>query len=149
MKTKQILSKIQTIIPYELLDIIYSYITIDDRIFISKEEYKKYYFISYTYTRHKDFNKYIKRVIRNDHVLALSILYDENRDRWKKIRRFRGKIGSNHIKTFNFMHFLKQVALYYQSPRCKLFFIENMREDNIKKNKKLNNTKIKYTRWTN
>ena len=48
MKTKQILSQIQTIIPYELLDIIYSYITIDDRIFISKEEYKKYYFISYT-----------------------------------------------------------------------------------------------------
>jgi hypothetical protein len=134
--------------PEDLLPIVYSFIHINTRILLTKKEYEKYYIISSQYLINSmNFDYYIKDTIKKDNKLRFEILLKKNFEKWIKIKKFRGKIGVNHCKTTNYISYLKELTIHYNSGRCKMSIVDYLKIKRPKNNKEFKNTKIKYTRW--
>jgi|TARA_R110001592_G_scaffold18865_2_gene78085 hypothetical protein len=134
--------------PEDLLPIVYSFININTRYSLTKKEYEKYYIYSAVYlNKSNNFDYYIKDTIKTDNKLRFDILLKKNFEKWIKIKKFRGKIGVNHCKTTNYISYLKELTIHYNSGRCKVSIIDYLKIKRPKKNKEFKNTKIKYTRW--
>jgi hypothetical protein len=136
--------------PEDILPNIYSYLTLSTRYVLSKKEFEKYYLkTSNCVKKSKNFDKYIKNIIRKDNLLCFTILIEKNFELWIKIKQFKGKIGVNHCKTNNYLAFVKELCIHFNAGRCKMKLVNYYKEKRPKKNKKLKKTKIKYTRWNN
>lgn len=136
--------------PEDILPNIFSFLLPSTRLQVTKMEFRKYYLQSSCHkNKSKNFDKYIKDIIRKDKIIYFTILIENYFDLWVKIKKFKGKIGVNHCTTTNYLGFIKELCIHFGAGHCKMKLVNYYKFKRPKKNKNLKKTKIKYTRWSN
>lgn len=117
-------------LPYDISNIIVSYLTIQISYFPMNVKYlimeylpyhniyilNKYYYNMY----HKKviftpYDSYIRNIIRNDMIYIFQIVYTENKDKWSVNK----KISYKGKKVMNYIELLNQYCIEYKSSKCR------------------------------
>ena len=106
-------------LPKHLLDFIWdNYVSIDVKIFVSKEYYIKYhYLIKYIYFKNiSSYKRYIRNIVRNDYSFIFQQVVKENLTKWnkKKIR-----IQYKKVIYYSMYDYLNMLCIDYNSTRCR------------------------------
>jgi hypothetical protein len=130
-------------LPYELLDIIYSYVPKKVTAFLNKTNYiKEHQFITNNIINNGKMEIYIRIMIRQDNDFVFNQLLKENYTRWVIIKNYYYK----DCIYANYLIFLESYAIENQSTKCRKLLGELLKELGLSKNQHKKNT-IKYIRW--
>ena len=130
-------------LPYELVDIIYSYIPKKITTFLSKTNYiKEHHFITECMIKNGQIENYIRAMIRQDNDFVFNQLLRENYKRWLIVKKYYYK-DCIHL---NYLIFLESYSIENQSTKCRKLIGELLKELGLSKNQHKKNT-IKYIRW--
>ena len=130
-------------LPNEICDKIFEYVKDEEKIFINKEYYGKYHYLLKNKISDKNYDNYLRDIIRNDSDFVLNQLLEENYEKWlAKKKRFHKNIIYN-----NYSDYLIGLCLEYESTKCRELINEFYDNKGLSKNlhkKNRNNNK----RWT-
>ena len=129
-------------LPYELVDMIYSYIPKEVTIFLSKKNYLKEHHLIRKYINPRDIENYIRTTIRQDNDFVFNEMLKENHKRWLNMKNYYYK---NCIHS-NYLIFLESYAIDNESQKCLLLIRELFKELGLGKNQHKKKT-ITYIRW--
>lgn len=99
--------------PYELKDIIFSYLPLYRTVFLNTT----FYYKNHKFLKINSINKenYTRDIIRNDNVFVFAIILQENYEKWKKIPRYGYKNNIFH----NYLAFINYWTIHNNSSNCK------------------------------
>ena len=130
-------------LPYELVDIIYSYVPTPVKTFLSKQNYVTGHPLITNYIiNNGQMENYIRAMIRQDNDFVFGILLKENYKRWLIMKNYYYK---NCIHC-NYIVFLESYAIDNESTKCRKIIGDFFIEQGLSKNQHKKNT-IKYIRW--
>jgi hypothetical protein len=129
-------------LPYEMVDIIYSYIPKNVTIFLTKEQYVNEHQLIRKYIPNREIENYIRAMLRQDNDFVFKQLLKENQERWLNMKRYYYK-NCIHL---NYIIFLESYAIDNESTKCRNLIGELLEELGLSKNQHKKNT-IKYIRW--
>ena len=69
-------------LPVELLEIIYSYLPNQAKIFLNRDYYKKYHYLLRDMISPRNYDNYIRDMIKNNCTFVITQLMDENYKQW-------------------------------------------------------------------
>jgi len=101
-------------LPFELLDIIFSYFPDISKLRLNKYYYKKYHKIVMEKLVKGKGESYIRCMIRQDNEFIIKHLIDENYERWLKFRDY----YYGGLEFDNYIHFLKYYSSENNSEKC-------------------------------
>lgn len=139
--SKDILKNIDKL-PYELFDIIYSYIPKSVTIFLTKKNYTEDHHIIRLLIKKIDIENYIRTMVRCDNDFVFKQLLVENYYRWLNMRKYYYK----ECIYCNYLNFLESYAIDNQSTKCREIIINLFEEQGLRKNQHKKNT-IRYIKW--
>lgn len=131
-------------LPNEIIDVIYQFIPKHLLVFTSWNYYDNYHYLLKPFI--KNYESYLRYIIRRDHDFIFSKVIDENCNNWIKIKYY---LYNNNIFS-DYTFFLLHYSIENQSDKCKLLLKELIAKLYKNKNQpKKNNTKyingkIKY-----
>ena len=130
-------------LPYEIVDIIYSYIPKNVTAFLSKQNYlNEHKIITNTIINNGKMENLIRAMIRQDNNFVFNQLLKENYKRWLIMRKYYYK----DCIYLNYLIFFESYAIDNQSTKCRKLIGELLEELGLSKNQHKKNT-IKYIRW--
>ena len=135
-------------LPQDMVNIIYTFIPISTRIYLSKKEFDNNYldFVKNIGKRRNSLNTYITFLIKKKCSLQFEINLKNNYKRWCKIKKFQYKIDDSRFRFPTYICYLKYKCSEYESNLCKLAILNYEKEKEIKIYK---NKKIRNIRWKN
>jgi hypothetical protein len=119
-----------SILPYELKNIIYSYIPTIVKVFLNKDNYIENHNIIRNYINKKEIENYIRKIIRQDNDFVFKQILNENLINWLNLKNYyyRNCIYSNYII------FLNSYCIDNESYKCKNIIVKIMEKLGIIKN---------------
>jgi len=131
-----------SILPIDIIEIIYSYIPKFVTIFLTKKDYVEEHYLLKNYINKRDIENYIRAMIRRDNDFVLKHLLVENYTRWISIKKYyyKGAIYENYL------FFLKAYCIDNESINCKNVLIKLFEELGLSKNQHKKKT-YNYIRW--
>jgi len=129
-------------LPEDVIQIIQSYIPDIVTIFLTKETYIKKHNLIKKYIFKRNFENYIRCMIRQDNEFVFKQLLRENHERWINMKKcyYKNCIYSNYIT------FLESYAIDNESTKCRKIIGELFQELGLSKNQHKKNVS-KYIRW--
>jgi len=133
-----------SIIPNEIIEIIYSYVPMIYILFSNKKLYTKNHSLVKKYIPRDQYENYIRDTIRRDNYFVFTQLMRENQERWLYLKRYTYKstLFSNYI------YFLFEYCIENDSDHCKQIVQRFLQESGLSKNQHKKNTHTNI-RWTN
>ena len=130
------------LLPEDIVTIILAYIPNRISIFLQKDTYLMYHSTIKNYINKRNFENYIRTMIRQDNDFVLNLLLQENYQRWLNMKKYyyRTCIYSNYIT------FLQSYAIDHDSKKCKKTIANLMKELGLSKNQHKKKT-FTYIRW--
>ena len=130
-------------LPNEVCNKIFSYVRDEEKIFVNKECYLRYHHLLKDKINSKNYDNYLRDIIRTDATLVLNQLLEENYEKWLTKRK---RIHKNVIYS-NYIDYLIGLCMDYESTKCREL-INNFYENkglskNLHKKNRSNNK-----RWT-
>tara|TARA_Y100000591_G_C21789109_1_gene675545 strand:+ start:384 stop:791 length:408 start_codon:yes stop_codon:yes gene_type:complete len=128
------------ILPNDVINIIFSYLSIRNKIFLNNTYYKLYN--KYIYNYIKNYQSYIRDIIRNDYSYVFNYIIEKDINNWLTDNRF---IYYNNIYN-KYIDFILSYARKNNANKC--LYLLNLKL-NISKLKKLNckDTRIINKKW--
>jgi hypothetical protein len=126
----------------DIIDIIKSYIPNIYLIFVNKNYYTKYHYLIKELIPKKNYEKYIRYVIRKDNDILFQYILNDNINHFFKIKNYIYK----NIKYSNYLYFLIDFCIDNNSNNCRNILNEIMKEHRLCQNRHKKNTNI-HIRW--
>jgi hypothetical protein len=101
-------------LPFELLDIIFSYLPDISKLRLNKYHYKKYHPIVINIIKKDQRESYIRCMIRQDNEFIIRHLLEENYTKWMKIHNYYDK----GLEFNNYLCFFKYYCSENNSKKC-------------------------------
>jgi hypothetical protein len=126
-------------LPYENRNIIFSFIPIEQKIFLNKSNYIQNHKLIHNYINKKYIEEYIRKTIRQDHDFVFKQIFNENLIKWIQIRNYyyRNSVYSNYLM------FLNDYCIDNESYKCQKYIMKMMDKLGLRKNQ----YKKKYIRY--
>ena len=131
-----------SLLPDDILQIIKEYIPNSFLIFVNKHFYRNYHFLIKTLIPKKNYEKYIRHVIRNDNDFSFQNILNDNIKHFIKIKNYKYK---NIIYNY-YTNFLSEFCIQNNSNKCRNVLKEYLKLDVLCKNRHKKNTNI-HIRW--
>jgi hypothetical protein len=125
-------------LPNEILDLIFTYLSFNKKIFLNKKYYEKNNRLNYI----KNYKSFIRDIIRNDYVFVFKFKLIDNMNLWINELNYEYKNVIYH----NYIIFILFYCSKYSSNKCKNLILNKLNELGLKKIS-LKNNKIKYNKW--
>ena len=126
----------------DIIDIIKSYIPNIYLIFVNKNYYTKYHYLIKELIPKKNYEKYIRYVIRKDNDILFQYILNDNLNNFFKNKNYIYK----NIKYSNYLYFLIDFCIDNNSNNCRNILNEIMKEHRLCQNRHKKNTNI-HIRW--
>jgi hypothetical protein len=128
-------------LPLELIDIIYSFVPLEVKAFLTKNNYRKYHGLLREKIG-KKIENYIRHTIRQDNDFVFNrILYD-NYSKWFRMKNYYYK----EAIYANYIYFLDSYAIDNESSKCRELIRNLFTELGLEENRHKKKT-IKYIKW--
>lgn len=131
-------------LPYQIIERIWFYLDDVCKITTCKKYYNKYHYLIKENRFIKNYDSYVRSIVRDDHSFVFKFIVDENLEAWRK----KGKIYYKNIVYFSYLHFILDLIREYSSQKCKIVLWSYLNTfgygKNVHKNKR-----NKYIKWTN
>lgn len=104
-----------TKIPEVLIDIVYEYIPLSTKIFLTKKKYSENHYLVKSYINKRQYENYIRSMVRQDNSFVFSFLMHENIIIWTRIHNY---LYKDHTYP-NYILFLHEYCIENESTRCR------------------------------
>lgn len=117
-------------LPNEICDEIFLYVRDEEKMFVNKEYYIKYHHLLKDKINSKNYDNYVRDIIRTNSSFVLNQLLEENYERWlaKKKRIHKNVIYNNYID------YLIGLCMEYESTKCRELIINFYKNKGLSKN---------------
>jgi c-di-AMP phosphodiesterase-like protein len=132
---------IQQLTP-DIIDLIKEYTPKKYFVFTNRENYTTFHIHIKKYI--KNYNNYIRDIIRRDNEFVFNLIVRENIKKWSEIKQYKYK----NMIFQKFLYFINYYCLENDSNNCKNIINIFLKEDGLDKNLHKKNI-IKYIRWKN
>lgn len=129
-------------LPYEMLDIIYSYTPKSVTTFLSKTIYLKDHHLLRQTINSSDIENYIRTMVRQDNDFVFEQLLNENTKKWLNMKQYYHR----DCIYLNYLYFLHHYAMDNESIKCQKLLNKLFEELGLSKNQHKKNI-TKYIRW--
>ena len=136
------MDKITKRLPLELVRYIKEYIPKKNFVFTNRVNYNLYH--SLIKPSIKDYENYIRTMIRQDNEFVFKKIIEENFSKWYEIRQYKYK---NMIFN-NYFYFVMNFCIENESNNCIRMILEFLKEHGLGKNLHKKNI-VKYIKWKN
>jgi len=139
-----ILNKI-VILPDDIIDIIYSYISYKVKIFLNKNLYVQNHYVLQKYIIKGSMENYIRDVLRRDNEFVFTQILNENYSKWIfNLKKYNYK---NTIYN-NYLSFVTDFCLMNGSTKCRNIINDFLQKHELCKNQHKKNP-VRNIRWRN
>jgi hypothetical protein len=128
------------ILPEDVLDIIWQYMSTKQKKLVNKENYEKNQ-ILYEYKA----DKFMRKIIRNDYNYLFARNINYSYEKWRKIKKWTYK----KMILSNFIDYLRYLCIENNSNKCKIFLDNYERKNGYYQKKKFKNIKTIRCKWSN
>ena len=129
-------------LPPELIRYIKEYIPKKTFVFTNRENYNLYH--SLIKPSIKDYESYIRAMIRQDNEFVFKKIIEENISKWYEIRQYKYK----NMIFKNYLYFVMNFCIENESNNCRKTVLEFLKEHGLGKNLHKKNI-VKYIKWKN
>ena len=129
-------------LPPELIRYIKEYIPKKTFVFTNRENYNLYH--SLLKPSIKDYESYIRSMIRQDNEFVFKKIVEENFSKWYEIRQDKYK----NMIFKNYLYFVMNFCIENESNNCRKTVLEFLKEHGLGKNLHKKNI-VKYIKWKN
>ena len=129
-------------LPPELIRYIKEYIPKKTFVFTNRENYNLYH--SLLKPSIKDYESYIRTMIRQDNEFVFKKIVEENFSKWYEIRQYKYK----NMIFKNYLYFVMNFCIENESNNCRKTVLEFLKEHGLGKNLHKKNI-VKYIKWKN
>lgn len=130
-------------LPEVLVDIVYEYVPLSTKIFLTKKTYCENHYLVKSYINKRQYENYIRCMVRQDNSFVFSFLINENITIWiNKIFNFLYKDTTYD----NYLWFLHEYCIEHESTRCKNIIDKYIELLGLGKNQHKKSTSIN-SRW--
>ena len=129
-------------LPPELIRYIKEYIPKKTFVFTNRENYNLYH--SLLKPSIKDYESYIRSMIRQDNEFVFKKIVEENFSKWYEIRQYKNK----NMIFKNYLYFVMNFCIENESNNCRKTVMEFLKEHGLGKNLHKKNI-VKYIKWKN
>ena len=129
-------------LPPELIRYIKEYIPKKTFVFTNRENYNLYH--SLLKPSIKDYESYIRSMIRQDNEFVFKKIVEENFSKWYEIRQYKYK----NMIFKNYLYFVMNFCIENESNNCRKNILEFLKEHGLGKNLHKKNI-VKYIKWKN
>ena len=129
-------------LPLDIINYIKKYIPQKELVFTNRENYNLFHPIIKLYI--KDYDNYIKYMIKRDNEFVFTKIVEENCYKWYEIKQYQYK---NMIFT-NYLYFVINFCIENESNNCIKVLSYFLKEHGLCKNLHKKNV-IKYIKWKN
>ena len=129
-------------LPPELIRCIKEYIPKKKIVFTNRENYNLYH--SLLKPSIKDYESYIRTMIRQDNEFVFKKIVEENFSKWYEIRQYKYK----NMIFKNYLYFVMNFCIENESNNCRKTVLEFLKEHGLGKNLHKKNI-VKYIKWKN
>ena len=129
-------------LPPELIRYIKEYIPKKTFVFTNRENYNLYH--SLLKPSIKDYESYIRSMIRQDNEFVFKKIIEENFSKWYEIRQYKYK----NMIFKNYLYFVMNFCIENESNNCRKNILEFLKEHGLGKNLHKKNI-VKYIKWKN
>ena len=129
-------------LPPELIRYIKEYIPKKTFVFTNRENYNLYH--SLLKPSIKDYESYIRSMIRQDNEFVFKKIVEENFSKWYEIRQYKYK----NMIFKNYLYFVMNFCIENESNNCRKTVLEFLKEHGLGKNLHKKNI-VKYIKWKN
>lgn len=109
-------------LPYELLDIIFSYLPDISKLRLNKYYYKKYHNILNNFIKNGKCESYVRCMVRQDNDFIIKHILEDNYSKWIRIMDY--YYYYDGLEFHNYMHFFKYYCSENNSQKCENVIIE-------------------------
>jgi len=127
-----------TLLPDDMINIIFDFLPIRYKIFLTKEFYLKYHNKIYKYI--SLYESYLKCIIRNDNSFAFSEIIKDHLEKWNNHKKYSYKT----YKFGNYNFFVEYLIWEYNAKKCSDIWSKKNKERGYGKHKK---NIIRYIKW--
>jgi len=128
------------VLPTELVSLIKEYIPQKNLVFVDRTNYSLYHHLLKRYI--PKYENYIRDMIRRDNYFVFENIVRENYKKWFEIKSY---IYKNMVFK-NYIYFINNYCIENQSPKCRFFINNFLKELGLCKNLHKKNI-VKYIRW--
>lgn len=129
-------------LPSEIVDLIKEYVPPIVLVFTNRENYILYHSVIKSYI--KNYENYIRDMIRRDNELVFDMILRENYQKWFEIKHYRYK----NMLFKNYLYFTIQFCIENESNNCRNAISDFFKEHGLGKNLHKKNV-VKYIQWNN
>jgi hypothetical protein len=127
-------------LPDEIKNIVWEYIPLVTKAFVTKENYLKYHNLMFSSSLQKD--SYIRDMIKRDNDFVFNQLMNDYYYRWIKIKNY---LYNNSIY-LNYIYFIRDYCVEQESTKCKNVVDHYFEINGISKNQHKKNSKRDISR---
>jgi hypothetical protein len=139
MTQNELIRKINNL-PEVLVDLIKEYIPKKTIVFTNRENYNLYH--SYIFISIKNYDNYIRDMIRRDNEFVFDKIVRENYNKWNNIKQYRYK----NMIFKNYFYFTINYCIENDSDNCRKIINIFLKEHGLDKNLHKKNV-VKYIKW--
>lgn len=129
-------------LPEVLVDIVYEYVPLLTKIFLTKKNYCENHHVVKSYINKRQYENYIRCMVRQDNSFVFSFLMHENIIIWARIHNYLYKDYTYD----NYILFLHEYCIENESTRCREILDKCIEILRLNKNKHKKSTLIN-SRW--
>jgi hypothetical protein len=130
-------------LPDELKNIVYEYIPLVTKAFLTKENYMKYH--RNILSKCLQIESCIRDMIKRDNDFVFNQMMNDCYERWIRIQRY---VYKNH-RYLNYVYFVRDYCVEQESTKCKNVVDHFFKLNGISKNQHKKNSKIDISRRWN
>jgi len=129
-------------LPDSLIEIIYNYIPLIVKVFLTKKNYLKYHYVIRNAIKKHSVENYIRATIRQDNNFVFKQLLVENYKKWLNMKKYyyRQCIYANYI------YFLDSYSIENDSNKCRELIFLLLKDLGLSKNQHKKKA-VNYIRW--
>jgi hypothetical protein len=139
MTQNELITKINNL-PEVIVDLIKEYIPKKTLVFTNRENYNLYH--SYIFISIKNYDNYIRDMIRRDNEFIFDKIVRENFNKWNNIKQYRYK----NMIFKNYFYFTINYCIENDSDNCRKIINIFLKEHGLDKNLHKKNV-VKYIKW--
>jgi hypothetical protein len=139
MTQNELITKINNL-PEVIVDLIKEYIPKKTLVFTNRENYNLYH--SYIFISIKNYDNYIRDMIRHDNEFVFDKIVRENYNKWNNIKQYRYK----NMIFKNYFYFTINYCIENDSDNCRKIINIFLKEHGLDKNLHKKNV-VKYIKW--
>ena len=131
-----------TKLPEVLVDIVYEYIPLSTKIFLTRKKYCENHHLVKSYINKRQYENYIRALIRQDNHFSFKFVMDENLLIWLHLRKYIYKDCTYK----NYIFFLHDYCIDNESTKCRELIESFIEKLGLCKNEHKKNI-TEYVKW--